>query len=217
VPTLPALAQNKAPAGTAAALSDKKWQALLGLIASGTRVRAACKQVGIGRRQLEGSLRVDAKRREAFEDAKSAALMKIWDEETVEEILAELAMDAETGSLKRILEDKGLDPSSFYALMRRVPAVKEAYAEARVIQAEVMADQMLEIAKDGTNDVIQRSKLRVDTIKWIMSKMHYQRFGDKIQQDVNANIVVDHAERLENARKRREKLNQTRNQGDKSG
>ena len=225
--SLPALSPSKAPAGTPAVLSDRKWQALLGLIASGNLVRPSCQHLGIGRTQLEGMLRSDTARRESFDEAKAAALMKIWDEETVEEVLSELAMDAETGSLKKILDDRGLDSGSFYSLMRRVPSVKDAYDEAREIQAEVMADQMLEIAKYGENDVytdskgnkrvdhdvIQRSKLRVDTIKWIMSKMHYQRFGDKIQQDVNAHIVVDHAERLENARKRKEKLNGERTVG----
>ncbi len=50
-------------------------------------------------------------------------------------------------------------------------------------------------------------------MKWRMSKLHWKRFGDKVQQDQNINLVVDHAERLEAARRRRDKLNAKRVNG----
>lgn len=71
------------------------------------------------------------------------------------------------------------------------------YARAREIQAERWADELVEIADDGTNDWqereldsgritavpdhehIMRSRLRVDTRKWLMSKVLRKKYGDK--------------------------------------
>ncbi len=65
----------------------------------------------------------------------------------------------------------------------------EQYARAREIQAFAIADELLEIADDGRNDWmqrrgnderggwelngehIQRSRVRIDTRKWMLSKM----------------------------------------------
>lgn len=74
------------------------------------------------------------------------------------------------------------------------------YTRARELQAEFMGDKMLEIADDGTNDymtitkgdqsynvedkeVTNRSKLRVETRKWLMSKLAPKKYGDKLELD----------------------------------
>lgn len=81
------------------------------------------------------------------------------------------------------------------------------YARAREAQAERWADEILEISDDGTNDWLERkaatgggrsdavgeaeevvpnhehinrSKLRVDSRKWLLSKMLPKKYGDKI-------------------------------------
>lgn len=71
------------------------------------------------------------------------------------------------------------------------------YARAKEESADAMAEDILDIADDGTNDlmwikrggedvqipdneVLQRSRLRVDTRKWIMSKMKPKKYGDKL-------------------------------------
>lgn len=73
----------------------------------------------------------------------------------------------------------------------------DQYARAREIQAEVMFDEVLEIADDGSNDfmtitkgnqsyniedkeVTNRSRLRVDSRKWYLSKVLPKKFGEKI-------------------------------------
>ena len=67
------------------------------------------------------------------------------------------------------------------------------YARARDIGLDAMADELLAIADDGSNDTyktddgkvivdhdhIQRSRLRVDTRKWLLSKMAPKRYGDR--------------------------------------
>ncbi len=71
----------------------------------------------------------------------------------------------------------------------------EQYARAREAQAEVRADEIVDIADDDTNDFtadkdgkrvadhehIQRSRLRVDARKWIAAKLLPKRYGDKMQ------------------------------------
>ena len=76
----------------------------------------------------------------------------------------------------------------------RHPEFSEQYARAREAQADKLAEEALQIADDGRSDtyvdgdgnvktdteVIQRSKLRVDTRKWLASKMAPKKYGDKV-------------------------------------
>ena len=70
----------------------------------------------------------------------------------------------------------------------------EQYARAREAQAEVRADEIVDIADDASGDFaadkdgklvvnsehIQRSRLRVDARKWIAAKLLPKRYGDKL-------------------------------------
>lgn len=71
------------------------------------------------------------------------------------------------------------------------------YTQAREAQMEHYSDEILEIADDGQNDwmereskngetfevenheVLNRSRLRVDARKWLMSKLAPKKYGDK--------------------------------------
>lgn len=75
------------------------------------------------------------------------------------------------------------------------------YAKAREIGYQRLADEVLEIADDGTNDWlerqdedakrtytlngehVQRSRLRVDTRKWLLSKVLPKVYGDRIMNE----------------------------------
>lgn len=76
----------------------------------------------------------------------------------------------------------------------------DQYARAREMQAELMADELNDIADDGTNDwmrthgegsvgwkangeAIQRSKLRIDTRKWIAAKLLPKKYGERTTID----------------------------------
>ncbi|MCH8116928.1 MAG: terminase small subunit protein [Proteobacteria bacterium] len=72
---------------------------------------------------------------------------------------------------------------------------RDQYAHARVMQADALFDEALEIADETTGDLttdkdgketvnhenIQRSRLRVDTRKWAAGKLAPKVYGDKIQ------------------------------------
>lgn len=77
---------------------------------------------------------------------------------------------------------------------------RDQYARAREAQAEFYADEITDIADDGTNDwiekrsrdgvpigyvvngeAVQRSKLRVDARKWVASKLLPKVYGDRVE------------------------------------
>ncbi len=66
------------------------------------------------------------------------------------------------------------------------------YARARDSGLDCMADQLIEVARDGSQDnydpdtgkinqeSYQRSRLHVDTLKWYLSKLAPKRYGDRL-------------------------------------
>lgn len=90
------------------------------------------------------------------------------------------------------------------------------YTKAREIGYMRMADELLEIADDGTNDWmerktqdgstgdvvlngehVQRSRLRLDTRKWMLSKVLPKIYGDKVEVEsrvFNVTIADDDKE-----------------------
>jgi hypothetical protein len=53
------------------------------------------------------------------------------------------------------------------------------YARATLIRMHVLADEVMEIADDKTGDPA-RDRLRLDTRKWLMSKIAPKVYGDKL-------------------------------------
>lgn len=110
-------------------------------------------------------------------------------------------------SLVGILKSKKEYPS-YTAFMRWIdqdPKLVDKYARAKEEQADYLAEQILEIADDGSNDWMQsndpnnpgykfngehhqRSRLRVDTRKWIASKLKPKKYGDKLDLDAKVNL-----------------------------
>lgn len=111
---------------------------------------------------------------------------------------------AEGRSLRSICEEKGTpNITTIFYWLRNYPEFSKQYAEAREMQMERMAEEILQIADDADRDTIikkgksgeeyeamnsewvQRSKLRVDTRKWLMSKMAPKKFGEKVSQEIS--------------------------------
>lgn len=101
-------------------------------------------------------------------------------------------------SLRQICADEDMPGKT--TVMRWLAAhaeFRDQYAHAREAQADYWAEEIVEIADDGSNDtytdkdgnertdqeVIARSRLRVDTRKWLMARMAPKKYGDKITQE----------------------------------
>jgi len=131
---------------------------------------------------------------------------------------------AQTESLVDICKDAGMP--SYRAVMKWLaedPAFSQRYARAHKQQADYMAEDILRIADDSQNDYfmdaagkrivcqenIARSKLRVDTRKWLMTKLAPKKYGDRQQVDMTVETkppltIQECADRLAALRARRE-------------
>lgn len=112
-------------------------------------------------------------------------------------------------SLRTICADEGFpDKSTIFRWLGSNEAFRDQYARAKSVQAEAMAEELLDIADDATNDwmdkrfgetevrvidneAIQRSKLRVDTRKWLMSKMLPKKYGDKVEHEHSGKVTLE--------------------------
>lgn len=107
---------------------------------------------------------------------------------------------ADGESLRKICrEDSFPNKATVFKWLAADKSFSDQYARARECQADSMADDILDISDDGSNDsytddegrtrtdhdVIARSRLRVDARKWLASKMAPKKYGDRIIQDQN--------------------------------
>lgn len=109
-------------------------------------------------------------------------------------------MIAEGMSLRQIAAVDGMpDKTTVLRWLSQHETFRAQYARAREVQAEHFSDEILEISDDGSNDWmersgpdgqkvtvlngehVQRSRLRVDSRKWLMSKLAPKKYGDKLQ------------------------------------
>lgn len=119
-----------------------------------------------------------------------------YTQEKGDEICADLAMGMSLRSV--CLKDDRPAISTVFRWIRTYPEFRKQYEDAKQESADAMAEEVLDIADDGTNDYItkenkdgseyetvnsehiQRSRLRVDTRKWLMAKMKPKKYGDKL-------------------------------------
>jgi len=118
-----------------------------------------------------------------------------YDREAITELVcSELALGK---SLRSILDadDKLPSASTFLDWIGADSFLAEQYAHARQMAYELLADEIVAIADENyttdehgvrerlSSEAIQRNRLRVDTRKWMLSKMLPKVYGDKIQTE----------------------------------
>lgn len=105
-------------------------------------------------------------------------------------------------SLREICRDEDMpDKSTVMRWLAAHAEFRDQYAGAREAQADYYAEEIIEISDDGSNDwmkrqrtdgsteevenkeVLARSRLRVDTRKWLMARMAPKKYGDKVTQE----------------------------------
>lgn len=99
-------------------------------------------------------------------------------------------------SVRTIVQDNDMPSSSTifrWLLDEDKKEFWEQYEKARNIQAELMFEELLDIADDKEADVM-RSRLKVDTRKWYLSKVLPKKFGDKMDvtsggEKININVI----------------------------
>jgi hypothetical protein len=141
--------------------------------------------------------------------------------EKTPELLAAICERIAAGeSVRSVCRDEQMPAAStVFKWLTEDAAFSEQYARAKATAAEVLASELIEIADDGTNDYVervnaktgrleigfdnehvQRSRLRVDTRKWYLSKILPKVYGDRLDLNVKGEITL--ADRIIAARRR---------------
>jgi len=126
----------------------------------------------------------------------------IYSQKLADVICARLA---EGESLRSICRDEGMpDKATVFNWMHSKDGFLDQYRHAKERAAEAIAEELFEIADDGSNDYmekinkdgekyhvfdsehVQRSRLRIDTRKWYLERIAAKRYGSKV--DMNHGI-----------------------------
>jgi len=128
-------------------------------------------------------------------------------EEVCQQILEEISTS--TKGLGTICIELGtVNRRTFLRWLKTDSGLCHRYVLAREFQQELVAEEMLAIADDGSNDTyvdeevrtrvdhdnIQRSRLRVDTRKWLMSKLAPKKYGDATKVELSGEVKSGNCE-----------------------
>ena len=122
---------------------------------------------------------------------------------------------ADGESLRTICEAEEMPhKSTIFRWLAANKDFRDQYAQAREEQAANLADELFDIADDGSNDwmerrgedgetigwslngeAVQRSKLRLDTRKWYLSKILPKKYGDKLDLNHSGKLEVTEIKR----------------------
>jgi hypothetical protein len=117
--------------------------------------------------------------------------------EEIETLFKKVISDIEQGASLRsaIKKNKPLSATTFTKWCDNDASRAERYARATLKRAEVIFEDIINIADENhrdvyidpesgvertDNDVVQRARLRIDARKWVLSKMHPTKYGDKL-------------------------------------
>ena len=94
-------------------------------------------------------------------------------------------------SLRKACLAVGCAVTTFLDAVDVDPALAAQYARARTDLIERMADDILEIADHPPADAVEgaAARLRVDTRKWLLSKIAPKRYGDRVEVEATVKGV----------------------------
>lgn len=120
--------------------------------------------------------------------------------------VCELIVDGKT--LDGVAAELDCDVSTILKWLHKYEGFNKQYYKARQLQMERIIDGILVIADDGSQDWkeeedkrgqtrivvdhehIARSRLKIDTRKWLAAKIYPKMYGDKIMVDSNEGVTA---------------------------
>jgi hypothetical protein len=101
-----------------------------------------------------------------------------------------------------VAEDlRNIDYDAFWRWIKRDSRRMERYKEAKELRTEWWAGRIIEIAEaDDALEDVARSKLKIDTYKWLMGADNRKTYGESKQIELSTSISITAA--LEQARSR---------------
>lgn len=192
-------------------MTPAKWKVFLEHIAHGSPRHEAIREADITNQTLHLYLHLQPGAIDEYRTAQATFLKKDWDFALLEQVLTKVACGS---TVKAACEAHDISHMKFVGLMLKDSTLKDMYDDARQIALEMMADESLMIADDSSNDrdeegkanheLVNRDRLRVATRQWLMSRLFYARYGDRVQKTVDKQVTVNHVDTLDGARKRKE-------------
>ena len=98
-------------------------------------------------------------------------------------------------SMHTICKEVGIDYETHLNWLRTKEEYLSKYVRAKEDQADFLAEEMITISEHTEEDhtaftganVVQRDRLRIETRKWIASKLKPKKYGDKL--DIEQTII----------------------------
>lgn len=201
-------------------MTPTRWQKVIEATAHGANRKEAAKAARISVRTIDAHLITNVAAYGQLRDAHLLYLRRKWPTHKVEKILAKVAIGQTLQKAAKVCGVSRKELSALYTLLLKDRTVRKMYDEARELQAESFADEILDIADDSGDDrlengrinheAVNRSKLRVDSRKWLMGSYVKRRFGDHKHVEHSGDLNINHAAVLSSGRKRLEKLHAER-------
>lgn len=82
----------------------------------------------------------------------------------------------------------------------RYPEFVDAYRKARQHQADYYLDDIIEIADRKSLKATNRDRLRIDSRKWVMSRLNPEKYGDKVEHSHQVSGTVEILDARQGAR-----------------
>lgn len=133
-----------------------------------------------------------------------------YDKDKIEVIFTQICEQIETGrSLRSILkEDDNMPSSSTFFIWLKEDALKsKRYELATDLRTDILFDEIIEIAynvEEGTTtketergveittgDMLGHRRLKIDALKWSLSKLNPKKYGEKIQQEHSGELTTN--------------------------
>lgn len=110
-----------------------------------------------------------------------------------------LAMLTEGETLSDIARELDVKRTTLLAKLTCTPELSDRYArareaglDARAEELEVIASEVVPMTNSGGLDsaAVAQLRLRVDTRKWLLSKLAAHKYGDKLDVDLKGSVKV---------------------------
>ena len=136
------------------------------------------------------------------------------------ELFDTICADIATGTpAYKAMQAAGSNYKAFYGAIATVPAMRERYAHAKEMGLDAVADETMKLADEcligmtvkenekgtftETGDNVARSRLQVETRKWLLAKLAPKKYGEHSMLEVSGSLDVGLLEqRIADGRKR---------------
>lgn len=115
---------------------------------------------------------------------------KARSEQEINDTFHRICEDISNGMVAiKAIKKHGFSTPYFYDLLSKREEFASAYARARESLVEIMANEILDIADQDSRETdkgnidpafVNNQKLRIDTRKWLLSKIAPRKFGDRV-------------------------------------